>query len=90
VAALSPRGDGFVHIEIRDNGVGIRAAALNTIFQRFTRAHTDDAAMLQVGGIGLGLSIVEDCILAMGGHIDVQSIESLGTTFRMKLPAKPA
>jgi signal transduction histidine kinase len=84
------RGDGFVQIEIRDNGVGIRAAALTTIFQRFTRAHADDASMLHVGGIGLGLSIVEDCILAMGGHIDVQSVESRGTTFTMKLPAKPA
>jgi signal transduction histidine kinase len=84
------REDGFVQIEIRDNGVGIRAAALTTIFQRFTRAHADDAAMLHVGGIGLGLSIVEDCILAMGGHIDVQSVESRGTTFTMKLPAKPA
>ena len=83
-------GDGFVRIEIRDNGVGIPAAALATIFERFTRAHADDAAMLRVGGIGLGLSIVEDCVRAMGGHIDVQSAETRGTTFTMRLPAQPA
>ncbi len=82
-------GDGFVHIEIRDNGVGIGAAALTTIFQRFTRAHADTAALLHVDGIGLGLSIVEDCVRAMGGHIDVQSVEGRGTTFTMKLPATP-
>ena len=83
-------GDGFARIEIRDNGVGIPAAALATIFERFTRAHADDAAMLRVGGIGLGLSIVEDCVRAMGGHIDVQSAETRGTTFTMRLPAQPA
>lgn len=83
-------GDGFVHIETRDNGMGIPAAALTTIFERFTRAHADDAAKLELGGIGLGLSIVEDCVRAMGGHIDVQSVETRGTTFTMRLPAKPA
>jgi signal transduction histidine kinase len=44
---------GVVRIEIRDNGVGIPAAALTTIFERFTRAHADDGATVHVGGIGL-------------------------------------
>ena len=83
-------GDGFVHIDIRDNGVGIPALALATIFERFTRAHADDAATVHVGGIGLGLSIVEDCVRAMGGRIDVESVETRGTTFTMRLPAQPA
>jgi two-component system OmpR family sensor kinase len=80
----------WVHIKIRDNGVGIPEAALATIFERFTRAHTGDAAMAHVGGIGLGLSIVEDCIRAMGGQIDVQSIEARGTTFSIGLPTERA
>ena len=83
-------GDGFVRIEVRDNGVGIPAAALTTIFERFTRAHADDRATVHVGGIGLGLSIVEDCVRAMGGHINVESVETRGTTFTMRLPAQPA
>lgn len=79
-------GEGWVQITIRDNGVGIPEGALATIFERFTRAHTGDAAMGHVGGIGLGLSIVEDCIRAMGGQIEVQSVEARGTTFSIGLP----
>ena len=38
-------------------------------------------------GIGLGLSIVEDCVRAMGGRIEVQSIEKHGAAFIMTLPS---
>jgi signal transduction histidine kinase len=43
-----------------------------------------------VGGIGLGLSIVEDCVRAMGGFIVVESEERRGTTFTLRLPARAA
>jgi signal transduction histidine kinase len=82
--------DGFVRIEVRDNGVGIPAAALATIFERFTRAHLDQTEFLHVAGIGLGLSIVEDCVRAMGGRIEAQSVEKQGSTFILTLPAAPA
>ena len=78
--------DGWLHVTIRDNGIGIPATALAGIFERFTRAHADDAQMAHVSGIGLGLSIVEDCVRAMGGRIQVQSVETEGTTFTLKLP----
>jgi two-component system OmpR family sensor kinase len=78
--------DGWVRIDVRDNGVGIPETALGTVFERFTRAHTDDGAMVHVGGIGLGLAIVEDCVRAMGGQIEVQSAEQQGTTFTITLP----
>jgi len=84
-AAISE--DGFVRIEVRDNGVGIPAAALATIFERFTRAHLDQTEFLHVAGIGLGLSIVEDCVRAMGGRIEAQSVEKQGSTFILTLPA---
>jgi len=82
--------NGVVRIEVRDNGVGIPAAALATIFERFTRAHLDQTEFLHVAGIGLGLSIVEDCVRAMGGRIEAQSVEKQGTTFILMLPAAPA
>ena len=82
--------NGFVRIEVRDNGVGIPAAALATIFERFTRAHLDQTEFLHVAGIGLGLSIVEDCVRAMGGRIEAQSVEKQGSTFILMLPAAPA
>ncbi len=83
--------EGGVRIEIRDNGVGIPQSALATIFERFTRAHADEAAFLHVGGIGLGLSIVEDCVRAMNGRIEVHSVEHQGSSFIIALPsAMPA
>jgi signal transduction histidine kinase len=41
------------------------------------------------GGIGLGLSIVADCVKAVGGDVVVQSTEGEGTTFVVTLPASP-
>jgi signal transduction histidine kinase len=81
-----PAENGFARIHVRDNGVGIPEAALATIFERFTRAHADRPELLHVSGIGLGLSIVEDCVRAMGGRIDVQSVERQGASFIMTLP----
>jgi len=79
--------DGSARIEVRDNGIGIPDSALTTIFERFTRAHANNADLMHVGGIGLGLSIVADCVRAMRGRIDVQSIEGGGSTFILTLPA---
>jgi signal transduction histidine kinase len=76
--------------EVRDNGLGIPEHALTAIFQRFTRAHIDRTDLQYVAGIGLGLSIVEDCVRAMGGRIDVRSAEGEGSAFVVTLPAAPA
>ena len=76
-------------IEIRDNGVGIPDHAAAAIFQRFTRAHADRDELAHVNGVGLGLAIVDDCARAMGGHIDVSSVEGEGTVFTLTLPASP-
>jgi signal transduction histidine kinase len=85
-----PADDRFARIVIRDNGIGIPRASLATIFQRFTRAHADRVGMVHVGGMGLGLSIVDECVRAMNGEIDVQSVEGRGTTFTIALPAGQA
>jgi len=78
--------DGHVEMAVHDNGMGIPAARLPLIFRRFTRAHADDDRATHVSGVGLGLSIVADCIKEMGGRIDVQSQEGEGTVFRVMLP----
>ena len=77
---------GHCRILVRDNGIGIPAAALETIFARFTRAHGEREDLRGVDGIGLGLSIVEDCVRAMGGRVDVESREGAGTLFTLTLP----
>ena len=82
--------DDGCRIEVRDNGLGIPAEALATIFKRFTRAHADRHDLPRVTGIGLGLSIVEDSVRVLGGRIEVESVEAQGTTFLIQLPSSPS
>jgi signal transduction histidine kinase len=82
-------GDGCCRIEVRDNGVGIPQQSLATIFQRFSRVHADREDLSHIAGVGLGLAIAEDCVRAMGGRIDVRSVEREGTVFGVTLPPVP-
>jgi signal transduction histidine kinase len=81
--------DGCCQIVVRDNGLGIAADSVARIFERFTRAHAQRDDIVQVSGLGLGLSIVEDCVGAMHGRIEVESAEGVGTTFVLTLPRTP-
>ena len=81
--------DGWCQIAVRDNGLGIPSESVARIFERFTRAHEQRDDAVHVGGLGLGLSIVEDCVGAMHGRIEVASAEGVGTTFVLTLPRTP-
>jgi signal transduction histidine kinase len=74
---------------VRDNGIGIPASRLGSVFDRFSRAHVDRDDLGAVTGMGLGLSIVADCVRGMGGRVEVESSEGHGTTFLVTLPRKP-
>jgi signal transduction histidine kinase len=75
---------------VRDNGLGIPADRVGSIFTRFTRAHADRDDLYGVTGVGLGLSIVSDCVRAMGGRVEVESVDTEGTTFTVVLPREVA
>src|SRR5580765_7212592 len=81
--------DGWCRIAVRDNGLGIPPESVGKIFERFTRAHAQRDDEVHVSGLGLGLSIVEDCVGAMHGRIEVESAEGVGTTFVLTLPRTP-
>jgi signal transduction histidine kinase len=76
-------------LEVDDNGVGIPEQELATIFQRFTRAHTQREDLMHVAGMGLGLAITEECVRQMGGRIHVRSADNEGTVFVLDLPLTP-
>ena len=68
----------FVQFAVRDNGRGIEAERLKTIFDRFgTSSET---------GTGLGLALVRRLVESLGGQIAVESRFGHGTTFRFTLP----
>ena len=81
--------EGWCQIAVRDNGLGIPSDAAAKIFERFTRVHPRRDDVAHIGGLGLGLSIVEDCVGAMHGRIEVKSVEGVGTTFGLTLPRTP-
>lgn len=70
--------------EIRDNGMGISKTALPHVFERFYR--DEEARQQDIGGAGLGLSIVRSVVQAHGGHVDIQSAIGTGTKVTVELP----
>ena len=75
---------------VRDNGIGIPASKVAVIFDQFVRVHAHLDVELGAQGMGLGLSIVRECMDAMGGTVRVQSVEGIGTTFVLDFPPQPA
>ncbi|MFO1010445.1 MAG: ATP-binding protein [Planctomycetota bacterium] len=71
-------------VEVADTGIGIPAAALPRVFERFYRV--DRGRGRDSGGTGLGLALVKHVALAHGGQVDVASEEGRGSTFTVRLP----
>ncbi|HZR16462.1 MAG TPA: ATP-binding protein [Verrucomicrobiae bacterium] len=75
---------GHAVLEVSDNGIGIPAAAVPRIFERFFRV--DQARSREQGGAGLGLSIVKSICAAHHGGVAVTSQPGQGSRFRVELP----
>jgi two-component system CheB/CheR fusion protein len=71
-------------IAVQDYGRGIAATEIPHIFSRFYRI--ERGVNPSSGGLGLGLYIAHQIVLAHGGTIDVQSTVGEGTTFTVRLP----
>ncbi len=86
VTSVPPSNAEMCALAIRDNGIGIAEADLRSIFGRFYRGHPERDRELGTSGLGLGLSIVADCVDALKGDIHVESVLGEGTTFFVELP----
>lgn len=73
-------------LAVHDNGIGISEGDLRSIFSRFYRGHPERDAELGTSGLGLGLSIVADCVDALKGDVHAESVLGQGTTFFIELP----
>ena len=77
--------DDWIEITVSDNGLGIPAADLERIFERFYRV--DYARSRANGGNGLGLAIVKHIAAAHNGEVAVWSQPGRGSTFTVRVPA---
>lgn len=84
--SLEQRGAEAAFI-VQDTGLGIAAADLPFIFERFWRADRARSRGGERGGFGLGLAIAQWIAHAHGGAINVASRLGRGTTFTITLPA---
>ncbi len=83
---LAARAEGDrVVIAVRDTGIGIPAAQLETIFEPFRQL--DGSSTRRYGGTGLGLALVRRILDAHGCGIEVASTEGQGSAFAFSLPA---
>lgn len=83
IRVTSHRAGDRAIIEVADTGPGIAPEHLSRVFQPFftTKGMTT--------GTGLGLSISRDIVRRLGGDIEVQSEQGVGTVFTVSLPARP-
>jgi PAS domain S-box-containing protein len=80
----APQGR-YVLFQVQDQGRGIPADKLETIFGRFQQVDASDSR--QKGGTGLGLAICRSIIAQHGGKIWVESLVGQGSTFYFTLPS---
>lgn len=76
---------GAVSISIRDQGMGIPARDIPSLFQRFYRGSNTAKTV----GTGIGLFFVKTVVDLHGGEISVASTEGIGTTISVRLPVRP-
>ncbi len=74
--------DGYVHVEIADNGIGIAADYLERVFGMFQRLHAREV----YSGAGLGLPLARRIVAGVGGRVSLTSAEGVGTTVHVVLP----
>lgn len=71
-------------ITVSDTGIGVPAAEMPKLFERFHRIETARARSSE--GSGIGLALVRELVALHGGSISADSQEGIGTTFTVRLP----
>ncbi|NTU84353.1 MAG: GAF domain-containing protein, partial [Chloroflexales bacterium] len=71
-------------VTVEDEGIGIPAADLPHLWERFSRASNVDVD--HISGVGIGLYVVQEIVALHGGQVAVRSVEGAGSAFTVTLP----
>jgi PAS domain S-box-containing protein len=85
ISISTNKNKGWAIFKIKDRGHGIRPGLSEDIFKPFERANS----IGNIKGLGVGLFIARQIVRAHNGDITVESEESKGSTFTLKLPITP-
>ncbi len=78
------RGDESVEVTVSDTGIGIPAAQIDKVFDRFYQV--DQSQTREYGGTGIGLALTKELVDMHKGEIAVASEVGRGTSFTVRLP----
>jgi len=81
--SCKPEAD-CLRIAVKDTGIGIAPDQLANIFDEFYKIDNDPAG--RHGGLGLGLTIVEQSLGLLNGNIEVESVPGRGSSFSLLVP----
>jgi signal transduction histidine kinase len=84
IGIFAEREGQSVRISVSDTGIGIPKDQIDRVFDPFFQV--EQGATRRYPGLGLGLSIVRDVVLAMQGGVDIKSVVGEGTTVSIVLP----
>lgn len=83
IAVTVEHRNNFIYIRVKDEGIGIKPALMDKLFDRYSTA--EDSSLNNIRGTGIGLNLVKELVEMHKGYIEVESKEGKGSQFSVLL-----
>jgi signal transduction histidine kinase len=86
VKVSASQSNGYLRIDIHDQGIGVPPEYLDTLFDLFHQLNREE---MEQQGTGAGLAICKGIVEIHGGEVALESVQGEGSTFTIMIPFKP-